>query len=150
MTYLSPQDYERLKAAIIHDIQRDYFLTPRNPERTVSMKEEILETTFQWICSYLGLNPLDLRSKSKKRVIVEGRFFYYYVCRDHIYDVTFDLIGKYTCKDHATVMYGYQALHDLMETDKNYRFKAQTILDHFLSLNKGNKMVSETKINYNI
>jgi chromosomal replication initiation ATPase DnaA len=91
--------------------------------------EEIVET----ICKLMDVDIYDvLYTKSRKRNIVECRYFGMYFIRKHIpnsykngMQVSYETIGKYYKKDHATVMHAVSLMEHLIKTNKEYRNRAQ-------------------------
>ena len=64
-----------------------------------------------------GLIDMDLSKSSRKRVLIDGRRFFYTVARE--YGHSQQSIGDAVGRDHATVLYGVKTHLSLMD-DKMY------------------------------
>lgn len=131
MTHLTTHDFERLKSAIVLDIQKDYFLVPRNVKMSEFEREELLEYTLQWVCAKFCVDPRRVRDRGNKSDYVHIRAVFYYLSKEHIDRASLHAIGKYMCRSHATVLHGYNTLKDLMEVDKVMRTSVKFIEEEF-------------------
>lgn len=61
-----------------------------------------------------------IANKSRKREIVYIRYQMYYALRKHT-NLSFNLIGRLTGHDHATVMHGVDISEFFIKTDEKYR-----------------------------
>lgn len=64
-------------------------------------------------------------SRTRKREVCEARQFYFKWAREHVKDefgfiMSFDMIGKFICRDHATVMHGIKTVNDVKELREKY------------------------------
>ena len=73
------------------------------------------------VCSYFGLQPGEILSKTRKREIVQARQIAMYLSRN-LTKTSLASIGAHIGgKDHATVLHAYNTVCDLMDTDRHFR-----------------------------
>ncbi len=105
------------------------------------IKTEEKETLEQSIIRVFGA---DFKKPTRHKEVMNGRRFYYYVLerltknnqitairrKDSLLLFKYMLaqIGELTGQDHATVGHGAKTCHNLMQTDRRYREKCQSIL----------------------
>lgn len=76
----------------------------------------------------LNVTEEQLKSKSRKRDIVEARVIFCVMLKNMDKKITLTKLGSYIMKDHSTVVH-YFGLHDkLLETDKAYSKKHNQIV----------------------
>lgn len=69
----------------------------------------------------LNISLSDMRSKTRKRPVVEARQIAMYLIRKHT-DEIFSNIGKmFVGRDHSTVIYACQTVQDLIDTNKFFK-----------------------------
>jgi hypothetical protein len=85
------------------------------------------------VADELMLDPKEMFAVSRKRELVYGRQVFHYVCKRYLRE-TLDVIGKFSKvmgrpepHDHATVLYSYRSVKDLVSVDKAYRKKIERI-----------------------
>jgi chromosomal replication initiator protein len=84
------------------------------------------------VCQYFKIDPLTLRSKSRKQVHVYPRSVFVYLCRQHT-DVTVEEIGQSLNRNHSTVLYASEVIEHKMKVDHKVRnqvsFLSEKLLD---------------------
>ena len=68
------------------------------------------------VCQYFKIDPLMLRSKSRKRIHTYPRNIYVYLCRRYT-DTTVEEIGKSIDRNHSTVLYSSEIIEHKMSSD---------------------------------
>ncbi len=85
-------------------------------------KEISLETVEKVVCDYFGISEEALKSKCRKRVIVQARQIAMFMARNLIPTCSLATIGsRIGGKDHATVLHACSTVSDLMATDRSFR-----------------------------
>lgn len=80
-----------------------------------------LEQVVQAVCSYYKVTLDDLASDSRKRSVAFPRQMAMYLARTET-DASLPLIGSYLGnRDHTTVLYGYEKMAAMLESDANAR-----------------------------
>ena len=78
---------------------------------------------------------IDIREKSRKREIVEGRIIFAKMMHSqNIYSL--GKIGSYINKEYCTIIHYLKVHNNLFETDKNYKKMFKVISGDFFSTNK--------------
>lgn len=86
-----------------------------------SNKEISIESIQKLVCEYFELPQEMLKSKSRKRELVQARQISMYLAKSHTKS-SLKSIGQYFGgRDHSTVIYACQTVDDLIETDKKFR-----------------------------
>ncbi len=106
---------ELLKEQITLDLAKEVIKTQ------VSVQDSTgLENAKKLVCQYFKIDPLILKSKSRKKIHAYPRNVYVYLCR-HFIDVTVEEIAKTVNRSHSTVVYAYEAIEKKMKTDKTVK-----------------------------
>lgn len=79
------------------------------------MKNE-LELIMDYVSSYVGYLPEDLKGRSHKPIYTIPRHLFFYFSRNYT-RLTYREIGEFTNRNHATVVHGANNVRDLIETD---------------------------------
>ncbi|UKJ09345.1 chromosomal replication initiator protein DnaA [Solitalea lacus] len=92
-----------------------------------STKEISMEYIQKLVCEYFEI-PLEMvKSKTRKREIVQARQISMYLAKSHT-KASLKSIGQfYGGRDHSTVIYACQTVEDLIETDKKFKNWVQDI-----------------------
>jgi chromosomal replication initiator protein len=72
------------------------------------------------ICKYFKIEPVMLRSKSRKKIHSYPRNIYAYLCRHHT-DATLEDIGKSIDRNHSTVLYASEVIERKKKIDNKVR-----------------------------
>ncbi|MFH1489182.1 MAG: chromosomal replication initiator protein DnaA [Pseudomonadota bacterium] len=72
------------------------------------------------VCKYFKVDPVMLRSKSRKRIHSYPRNIYIYLCRRHT-DTTVEVIGSSINRNHSTVLYASESIEQKMKLDRKVR-----------------------------
>ena len=72
------------------------------------------------ICQYFKVDPMMLRSKSRKKIYSYPRNVYVYLCRQNT-DATLEEIGKTINRNHSTVLYSSEVIEKKIKTDHKVR-----------------------------
>lgn len=73
------------------------------------------------VCSYFGLSPDSLVSKTRKREICQARQIAMYLSRNLTKNSLSSIGAMIGGKDHATVLHSYNTVCNLMDTDRSFR-----------------------------
>ena len=111
------------KKALTLDLAKqmiDKFVKNNNHEISIDYIQKV-------VCDYFGL-PVDLmKSKTRKREVVQARQVTMYFAKS-LTKSSLSAIGSYCGgKDHATVLHACRTVNNLMETDKKYRGQVQDL-----------------------
>lgn len=79
------------------------------------------------IANAFGIDVNDLFARTRKREIVEARHFYFWY-QIKILKKSLSEEGRKLGFDHATINHAVKTVEDLMETDKEFRDKAELAL----------------------
>lgn len=84
-------------------------------------KEISLEVIEQMVCEYFEVPSELLRSKTRKRDVVQARQISMYLAKTYTKS-THKMIGEFFGgRDHSTVIYACQTVGDLIDTDKKFK-----------------------------
>lgn len=72
------------------------------------------------ICQYYKIDPVFLKSKSRKKIHTYPRNIYVYLCRQHT-DTTLEDIGRSINRNHSTVLYASEMIEKKKKTDKKVK-----------------------------
>ena len=72
------------------------------------------------ICQYFKVDPLMLRSKSRKKIHSYPRNIYVYLCRNHT-GATLEEIGKSINRNHSTVLYSSEVIEKKIKIDNRIK-----------------------------
>ena len=79
---------------------------------------------------------VDLKDKSRKRNIVNGKITFGYIARNHL-KLTYQSIGDYLGLSHCNIMHYCKSFDGLYKYDKNFRFHYDLLdLDMYLIIDK--------------
>lgn len=78
------------------------------------------------VCDYLRVPAELLRTKNRKREIVQARQLFMYFCKNYT-NCSLAYIGKQVDRDHATVLYADKAVSNLIETDRKFKMQVEEI-----------------------
>jgi chromosomal replication initiator protein len=78
------------------------------------------DTVRKLVCQYFKIDPLVLKSKSRKQIHVYPRSVFVYLCRQHT-DVTVEEIGQSLNRNHSTVLYASEVIEHKMKVDHKVR-----------------------------
>ncbi len=104
-----------LKARIDVDLAREEIKSHVSDQGTIS-----LNSIEKLICKYFKVNPLLLRSKSRKKVHAYPRSIYVYLCRN-LTEATVEDIGRSINRKHSTVLYSAEVIERKMRIDGKVR-----------------------------
>ena len=79
-----------------------------------------MENAKKLVCQYFKVDPLILKSKSRKKIHAYPRNIYVYLCR-HYTDTTVEEIGKTINRSHSTVVYAYETIEKKMKIDNKVK-----------------------------
>jgi hypothetical protein len=78
----------------------------------------------QIVCDHTGVTLAELRDRTRKRRIVEPRQICFHILRTLLpgrQATTLSGIGRIFNKDHASVLHGYRACINMLDTDASFR-----------------------------
>lgn len=77
--------------------------------------------------AYFGFKPNEFCVKSKKRKMVVPRQIAMYLAKQYTHSSLSEIGYALGRKDHATVLHAAKTVTNLMETEKDFRYKVQAI-----------------------
>lgn len=104
-----------LKEKITPDLVKEILKTHVPVHQSTGM-----EQAKDLVCRYFRVDPLILKSKSRKKIHAYPRNVYVYLCR-HYTDRTVEEIGKSINRSHSTVVYAYETIERKMKTDQKIK-----------------------------
>jgi septal ring factor EnvC (AmiA/AmiB activator) len=106
-----------------------------------------IETIIKVVCQEYNIPEEQVTIRTRRREVVEPRQVIYYLCQVYKLDTT-ENIGKLIGnRDHATVVYASKMIKNLIETDKDFAIKIQTIKDKLDDIEAEIPETIETKLN---
>jgi len=106
---------ELLKVKIDHNLAKEVLQCHLPGQSPVTM-----ENIWKLVCQYFKVDPLVLKSKSRKQVHAYPRSVFVYLCRQHT-DVTVEEIGQSLNRNHSTVLYSSEVIEHKMKVDHKVR-----------------------------
>lgn len=73
-----------------------------------------------FVCNEFGVNKDELFTKTRKREIVDARNVCMAIMRDYT-PASFQRIGEYFFRDHATVLFATKSVQNHYQTEKEFR-----------------------------
>ena len=113
---------EFMKADITMDLTKDVLRCHISNLESISFGD--IE---KLVCRYFKVDPLMLRSKSRKKIHAYPRNIFIYLCRRHT-NATLEQIGRSIDRNHSTVVYASEVVEQKMKVDPQIRKQV-----HFLS-----------------
>ncbi len=104
-----------LHVRIDKDLVQEVVRCHVSAQRAVTM-----EDVEKLVCTYFKVDPLLLRSKSRKKVHAFPRNVYVYLCRHHTEDTVED-IGRSINRKHSTVLYASEVIEHKIQIDGKVR-----------------------------
>lgn len=90
-------------------------------------KEISIEYIQKLVCDYFGISIDQVKSKTRKREIVQARQISMYFAKD-LTKSSLKTIGMhFGGRDHSTVIHACQTVNDLMETDKKFKVDVEEL-----------------------
>ncbi|MBI1221294.1 MAG: chromosomal replication initiator protein DnaA [Bacteroidetes bacterium] len=90
-------------------------------------KEISIEYIQKLVCDYFGISIEMVKSKTRKREIVQARQISMYFAKD-LTKSSLKTIGMhFGGRDHSTVIHACQTVNDLMETDKKFKMDVEEL-----------------------
>lgn len=83
------------------------------------------------VCEYFNIAPDQLKSKTRKREVVQSRQVAMYFAKTYTKNSLASIGSQIGGKDHATVLHACKTVNNLMETDKCFRRSIQEIEKRF-------------------
>ena len=99
----------------------NYFSVPGFTRKKINLNYIIDE-----ICETYKVTISDLKSPSRKWIIVEPRHVIFYLARRYTRLSLNDIGGEFN-RDHATVLNGFRTVQDLIATDKTFKHKVESL-----------------------
>ena len=97
-------------------------------------KQQItIEYIIKVVADYFQVKPESLKSKSRKREVVQSRQIAMYFAKKFTKASLMRIGAEFGGKNHATVVYSSKTVEDLTETDKNYKRYVSEIEDRIKS-----------------
>lgn len=95
------------------------------------VKQNRHELTIEYIqkvvCDYFNMPPDSLQSKTRKREVVQARQIAMFFCKTLTKSSLATIGANIGNKDHATVLHACKTVHNLIDTDKQFRVDIEEI-----------------------
>ncbi|MFC1821169.1 chromosomal replication initiator protein DnaA [Thermodesulfobacteriota bacterium] len=111
-----------MKANINLDLTKDVLKCHISNRESISF-----EDIEKLVCQYFKVDPVMLRSKSRKKIHAYPRNIFIYLCRHHT-NSTLEKIGRSIDRNHSTVVYASEVIEQKMKVHPQIRKQV-----HFLS-----------------
>jgi chromosomal replication initiator protein len=85
-------------------------------------REISIELIQKVVCDYYNINVDTVKSKTRKREIVQARQIAMYFAKDFTKASLKNIGSHFGNRDHSTVIHACQTVNDLMDTDKKFRY----------------------------
>jgi len=116
----SALNYLRAKSELLH-VNIDAHLTKDVLRCLVSEEQAVTSDDIkELVCKYYKVDPEMLESKSRKKVYVQPRNIFAYLCRRHT-DEPLETIAKKINRSHSTVLYAAELVEHRMKTDRKMK-----------------------------
>lgn len=87
------------------------------------------------VCRHFKIEPLMLRSKSRKKIHAYPRSIYVYLCRHHT-EATLEDIGKSIQRNHSTVLYASEVIEHKIRLDNKVKNHVNFLRQRLQSMTK--------------
>lgn len=74
-----------------------------------------------------GVSVEDILSKVRKKEVVDARHYFFTIMRKHLGHTTTS-VGRFTDRDHTTVIHGIRTFNDRYSSEENYKNVYDSIL----------------------
>ena len=92
-----------------------------------SHKEISIDYIQKLVCEYFEVPVEMVKSKTRKREIVQARQISMYLAKNHTKTSLKSIGAFFGGRDHSTVIYACQTVEDLIDTDKKFKAYVQDI-----------------------
>ncbi len=106
---------ELMKAKINLDLAKEVLRCHVSDQESTAM-----EDIEKIVCRYFKIDPVVLRSKSRKKIHAYPRSIYVYLCRHHT-EATLEDIGKSIQRNHSTVLYASEVIEHKIRVDNEVK-----------------------------
>ena len=106
---------ELLNAKIDFDLAKEVIRCHITDQNRIS-----IEHINKMICKYFKIDPVTLKSKSRKKIHSYPRNIYIYLCRNHT-DATLEEIGRSINRKHSTVLYSSEVIERKIKIDNQVK-----------------------------
>lgn len=130
---MNPRAVNEVKNEVIKQLLSEYHLVPKKPTLYKFDDYQMMEELLAFLSSEMSIDPVNIRSKSRKRHAVEARQVFFYIVKKVMYS-TIDLttIGNFAGgKDHATVLHGVSVCENRIETERAFKEKLKYLSSKF-------------------
>ncbi len=88
----------------------------------------VVEKVFTAVSNDMGISVEDIKSQSRQQKISKARNICMYVIKDILKDITYQEIGDFFGKDHATVLHSLKKIKSAVETDQLLKNSVNSII----------------------
>lgn len=89
--------------------------------------EEVLD----FICSVYNINPQDVKTRSRKGMLNHARQLFCFISYYYSIANSFEEIGRFIGRHHATVLHARDKVRDLASVDENYKKEVIDLMQFF-------------------
>lgn len=95
------------------------------------------------VINVLQIDKETLLSRTRKREVVEARQIAMHIIRERCIELSLSKIGSLVGgKDHATVLHACKVVNNLLETDKHFKSKYNSVLRNMSSVSDSTKSMA--------
>ena len=125
---------EEITTEVVSRIQQDFYLIPKRQVMNDQTKHEFCEYVIAFMSAYTKTSIHTIRSKNKTFAVAMVRYFIYYIINKHFKGIiSYNVIGRYCKRDHASVTHGVKTLSNLCDTDPELKKKVDKMEKAFLN-----------------
>lgn len=96
-------------------------------EETKYTNEEVLDL----ICSVYNVNANDIKTRSRKGMLNHARQLFCFIAYFYSIENSFEEIGRFIGRHHATVLHARDKVRDLASVDENYKKEVIDLMQFF-------------------
>lgn len=139
MSKVTDKELQDIKKAVVEMIQRDFYLTPRNPQFLVEHKIQMITIIAAYVCENERVLFSDLIKKQRTAEENLARQIICYMTR-HFFNtgISFSEIGKIFNRNHATILHAVRVIKNQMDVNKRLKEKIERYVSDFYFIHKEN------------
>lgn len=83
------------------------------------------------VCNYVGVDPDELKHKTRKREVVEARQLCHYIAKSKGLGSLSSIGFRFGRKDHATVLHSIRTVTNMLQTSRTFRNQYESFIKSF-------------------
>jgi len=134
---LTEAQYQIIEQRIVEKIKSEYYLVARKTAALREDKAAFLEYILDFVCEECEVDKQEMRSGSRKISVIYSTRIYAFLARKvSNKKLSYNLIGEFVNKDHASIMHSERKLIEEMEVNRTYREEIKEMEERFISSRK--------------